>query len=513
MEKDFYTDDFEQLLKDTTEDFRMYPSRKVWHSIYNDLHPAKKWPSFAVCLLLITAILYLGINNNNTINADAENLMVSTLAGTENKESVPNVDKSSTTGDQNPDKSMLGFNSAPAGKQASHTPAGIDAATPVIEMTYPAPTASTPLPIPALALEEKDLVSPSKEKELKSQVFINITVPLPETVEISSPEKNITVLPGVEQSAISRKISSRPVSDNSSEENNPTVNVTDNAGTNPTPIVETSSPELKKTKTEDKVWMEDFAFHNKKAGNKWKTRFSTLVYLTPSVGYRILNKNNNFEPVNALLIRSSATSVDADDAISQQAALNLESGATAILDITRKLRVKAGVQFNYTNYISFAERLSHPTQTNVLLNDLGTGNTMLFPFSTSFGNQGTDNRARLNNKTAQFSIPIGADYKLAGNDKIKWYIGATIQPTYVAGGTAYLVSSDYKNYVEVPSMLRTWNLNAGFESMVSYKTKGGSVINIGPQFRYQLLSTYSKRYTYTENLYNVGVKFGITRKF
>ncbi len=390
---------------------------------------------------------------------------------------------------------------------------GIDGSTPEIDITYPATTALTEPMIPAVADEEKDMVSPSKEKELKNQVFINITVPVTEPVEISTTEKNVKAVTDEEKSVAPVEFLLQPAADNPLAENNVPGAVTDNPSTKTAPTVETSTQQLKKAKTEDKVWMEDFAFHNKKNGNKWKTRFSTLVYLTPSVGYRILNKNNNFEPVNALLIRSSATSVDADDAISQQAALNLESGATAILDITRKLRIKAGVQFNYTNYISFAERLSHPTQTNVLLNDLETGNTMLFPFSTSYGNQGSENRARLNNKTAQFSIPIGADYKLAGNDKFKWYIGATIQPTYVAGGTAYLVSSDYKHYVEVPSMLRTWNLNAGFESMVSYKTKGGSVINIGPQFRYQLLSTYSNRYTYTENLYNVGVKFGITRKF
>jgi hypothetical protein len=129
-----------------------------------------------------------------------------------------------------------------------------------------------------------------------------------------------------------------------------------------------------------------------------------------------------------------------------------------------------------------------------------------------YGNKAGENLTRLNNKTIQFSLPIGADYKLAGNDKLKWYIGATIQPTYVASGNAYLVSSDYKNYIDMPSMLRAWNLNAGFESFVSYKTSSGSYINLGPQFRYQLLSTYSNRYTYSENLYNIGIKLGIMRK-
>ena len=39
MEKEFYTDEFEQLLKEKADQFRMYPSKRVWHSIYNNLHP------------------------------------------------------------------------------------------------------------------------------------------------------------------------------------------------------------------------------------------------------------------------------------------------------------------------------------------------------------------------------------------------------------------------------------------------------------------------------------------
>ncbi len=511
MEKDFYTDDFEQLLKDTTEDFRMYPSRKVWHSIYNDLHPAKKWPSFAVCLLLITAILYVGINNNNTINADAENLMLSTLAHTETEAGDAKPFSGPVNKTKNADNSPITAAAIPAQNMDNPVSANTNPRSLNVEISYPVPAETEPLR--QAAPDETNAVSLATKQELRTETFVNTIAPQPEVAEVPITDRSRIAEPVAERSAGTVDLATAAVNDPATVHKDVAAETAGKANMNTSLAETSSSPQLKNAKTEDKVWMEDFAFHNKKSGNKWKTKFSTLVYITPSIGYRILNKNNNFEPVNALLIRSSATSVDADDAISQQAALNLESGATAILDLTRKLRVKAGVQFNYTNYLSFAERLSHPTQTNVLLNDLETGNTMLFPFSTSYGNQGSDNRARLNNKTAQFSIPIGADYKLAGNDKIKWYVGATIQPTYVAGGTAYLVSSDYKHYVEVPSMLRTWNLNAGFESIVSYKTKGGSVINIGPQFRYQLFSTYSNRYTYTENLYNVGVKFGITRKF
>ena len=72
---------------------------------------------------------------------------------------------------------------------------------------------------------------------------------------------------------------------------------------------------------------------------------------------------------------------------------------------------------------------------------------------------------------------------------------------------------DLKNYIYDASFIRKWNVNTGIETFVSYKTKGGIVINAGPQLRYQLLSTYNKSYSYTEKLYNLGIKMGVTKNF
>ena len=510
MEKDFYTDDFEQLLKDTTDDFRMYPSRKVWHSIYNDLHPARKWPSFAVCLLLITSILYVGIHNNNTINADAENLLFSALSPVDNSDKdFTHVVTSSTTEEISGVGELNSKKSATAQiNKKQHSFVNNFSGSNIIPYKIPAENiagapANIRVPEPASIIEE-----------------INETKIIPATIDPTN--VNISIQPGnIYKNENDEKVISAGNPEhqlvNPSSANNPISGfpgLTDKA--NITSVSEAeknkSIPVANTRNAQEVMWIEDYAFHNKRNSNKWKTKLSTVVYFTPSIGYRSLHKNNNFEPVNALLIRSSATTVDAEDAITQQAALNMEIGASLLADLNKNLKVKAGVQVSYNNYISYAQKLSHPTQTNVLLNDLNTGNTLLVPFSTMYANKPGENFTRLNNKTIQFSLPIGADYKLAGNENLKWYIGATIQPTYVAGGNAYLVSSDYKNYVDMPSMHRTWNMNVGFESFISYKTRSGSYINLGPQFRYQLMSTYSNRYTYTENLYNIGIKVGIMRK-
>ena len=55
-------------------------------------------------------------------------------------------------------------------------------------------------------------------------------------------------------------------------------------------------------------------------------------------------------------------------------------------------------------------------------------------------------------------------------------------------------------------------MNSTIESFVAYKSDNGLEIGLVPQFRYQLLSTYKKEYTYTEKLFNLGLKLGITRK-
>lgn len=521
MENELYTDDFEQLLKDTTNDFRMYPSRKVWHSIYNDLHPDRRWPSFAVCLLLITSILYVGINNNNAINAGAEKLLVSTLPPVANSAIEPTTLNASIL--PGVKESNLNFNEKISTNAAEINYANNSSDIQTISLNTTETNKKKPI-----NTEDKDIlisvssadIVPALIIENKSNEIIN-NIPSIITSDtknnaafiISESKKEANENIATNKSPIAGEESLMTADDKNIKEVEPDkvffIPPIIAKNTSFTPVLEQT---LKTRNTEDVVWMEDYAFHNKRNNDKWKTHLSSLIYITPSVGYRIFNKNNSFEPSNALLIRSAANTVNADESINQQAALNLEAGTAFIMDLTKRLRIKAGLQFNFTNYITYAQKLSHPTQTNVLINDLNSNSTLLVPYSALYANKPGNNFAKLNNKTVQFSIPAGADFKLAGRDKLKWYVGATIQPTYIAAGNAYLVSSDYKNYVDVPSMLRSWNLNTGIEAFVSFKTKSGSLINLGPQFRYQLLSTYKDQYTYSEKLYNIGIKLGITRK-
>ena len=106
-------------------------------------------------------------------------------------------------------------------------------------------------------------------------------------------------------------------------------------------------------------------------------------------------------------------------------------------------------------------------------------------------------------------MPIGAEMDIVGDDKVRFGVGATLQPTYVLGDRAYLLSSDYKNYALVPWLIRRWNVSTGLETFVSYST-GKMKWQVGPEMRYQLLSSFVSKYPVKENLFDFGLKVGVS---
>ena len=50
-------------------------------------------------------------------------------------------------------------------------------------------------------------------------------------------------------------------------------------------------------------------------------------------------------------------------------------------------------------------------------------------------------------------------------------MAGTLQPTYMLSDKAYLISTDYKNYAEVPRLIRHVNLNTSFETFVNYTSR------------------------------------------
>src|SRR6185437_9641136 len=57
-ESNFYSDDFEQLIRDKTEQYKMYPSENVWKGVHNSLHTKRKW-FIGSMSVLVTGILFM----------------------------------------------------------------------------------------------------------------------------------------------------------------------------------------------------------------------------------------------------------------------------------------------------------------------------------------------------------------------------------------------------------------------------------------------------------------------
>src|SRR5580704_11182441 len=57
-ENNFYSDDFEELIRGKTEQYKMYPSENVWKGVHSALHTKRKW-FIGSMSLLVTGILFM----------------------------------------------------------------------------------------------------------------------------------------------------------------------------------------------------------------------------------------------------------------------------------------------------------------------------------------------------------------------------------------------------------------------------------------------------------------------
>ncbi|MGC4101636.1 hypothetical protein [Ferruginibacter sp.] len=629
MERNFYTDNFEQLLKEKSDEFRMYPSKRVWHSIYNDLHPGRKWPSVAVSMMMVIILLLGGYWNNNATDK--------TIAAKQNIAPAGNSTASSNIIPAFNLNTAVAFNSKQSSAVATHIPGNHNdvngrsatsvmlnrPATNKITVTIPGSitdpavdgtesnnaVAGSDLPAtaPANAIAPGDPVTafiiPSSvfslqaqdNKNSSSQTTAAVTgqdkndiTYLPSTVSPAADQKfNTTSFSGINnldpavtaKAAIQNKNSNtgsvntnttpdKAVAKNTNVPNRPVnktattsaINktggvadvaagfadaqkttgsnadadkdqqATDIAGTDKNSTTATTQQKENTTDAsltsngkkimtaDDKAWIENYAFQNRSKRKKWQDRTAFNIYITPNVGYRHISNDPKYNlsaatPSNSFVFAGGG---DASSAMDHKPGLGFEMGVGLNYSLAKNLVVKGGLQVNFTSYGINAEVTNHPVQSSLMLIDPNTGFPNLHATSSSLANgsngiSGND-KITVYSTTYQLSVPLGFALKISGNNKLEWYAGATVQPSFIMGGKDYLISADRKNYIEDHSLLSKWNMNAGFETYLNYKLDAFT-LQFGPQFRYQLMSTYYRRYTVNENLYNVGIKFGILKNF
>lgn len=442
MERKFHTEDFESFLKEKADQYKLYPSDRVWSNINRSLHPRKKWPYVGMVILLVG----LGIAVDYSLfNFKSNNHNLVTNASDHNRNASNNVDNSVQPSEL--------FVPATSNNTVTHSN---DA-----RVASPANSVDQP----QNASVEKQLVLVSNPPVVLQKNITAIESNL--ASEIKTQERHEFRIP---------MLMDDPSKNNLSQQSN--------------------------TTTKKSLW----AVFPKKSKLEW------LIYISPTASYRKLSggvSDVTYFVNNAPFNTSQADASDVSKAVTQKPSFGAEVGTAIAYKLGKHFRIKAGIQFNYTRYQIRAYDYT-PEKASFGIQRIGFYADTINVIS-NYRNYDGVGSTWLQNQYLQVSIPLGFEWTILGSRKIQWNIGTSIQPTYNLTNNAYMLSTDYRHYGQDPSLVRKWNLNAGIETFISYNM-GSVTWRVGPQFRYQLFSSYQKNYPITEHLLDYGFQIGISKK-
>lgn len=475
MERDFYNEDIEQLIKQKADQYKMYPSDKVWKGIHRSIHPRRKWYWFSF-------VLFLGALSYYTIMDMIALPRNSTVANAKN----PATQSPSAQ----PEKQAVVIPFVTAGKeQSSKGPVAAKTSPTNFVETRNSDNDIVNTPAPTEFLAENNTVSAYRE----TKVIDFRTGRLKEDLVSAAPANRISRA--------------------STTENTIAPNIAEPA-TEPSAGISLKSVDALEMSEDSKRinWLQQNATYELKAARP--QRLSWQLSFSPTMNYRKLAGNQHSRMQGDVKNVPMAVDIegDPDKLVRHKPALGLEIGSHFIYAIDKTFAVKAGVQFNYSRYDISAYSSNVPELATIALNST-SGSGVIGDSITNYTNLrnfGGDAAQELRNQYFQFSVPIGIEWRLLGNNKLQLGVAGTVQPTYLLNRNTYLITTDYKNYTKEPSLLRKWNLNTSAEAFISYRT-GDLKWHVGPQFRYQLFSSYIKEYPITEHLMEFGIKIGVAK--
>lgn len=455
MERSFNNEGFEKLLRDNANQYRMYPSEKVWKGVHSALHTRRKWYALSALLLFIltgTGLSLLFINKKEAAQQNISSVAKFTLA-TVKPGSVTSAFLLKETNPQNDivtEKRGSGFLSTIVPAIPFSTP---------FEKISPAPDAFSNSLIVSEKLEYIEKIN-ADLKNRTENIFV-------ESTEIAK-ENNV----GNElASEIENKTNATEYL--TAEKNN-----------------------------EQKLIDEVSAVESLSAvipAKKKQPRVTAQIYFTPTVSYRTLTENKGYYS-NGMNLSTQVVNLKSE--VKHKPAIGFEFGIEGKYKINDRFYFKTGFQFNINRYDIRA--YSHTTEVATVTVSSGYRTDSIRSLS-NYRNKDGINANWLENYYFQASVPVGAEIILTQRKKYSLGISGTIQPTYVIGDRAYLISSDYRNYAKFPDLMRRWNISTGLETFIAYST-GKINWQAGPHLRYQHLSSFKSGYPVKENLFAVGFK-------
>lgn len=539
-ESNFYSDDFEQLLREKTEQYKMYPSEKVWKGIHGSLHTKRRWFITSMSLLITGILFFAGrellspskaelakrsaVTSHSPADpasANDENTSpLAALSGQHRRTASSNSVKRSPSGAD--DRSYKEINVRLSDPAESH-PNISDMLSQVVSLPAHPPSipliASVHTPTPAAAVTEE--ISASNAGSV-AQAGRNVNV----VNAVNAPGNTPAAGALTDRSlTISSNAPTATAMDNSKDIDLHTRIARNNAPARKTLAVtrsttgsvtgsETLVDSSGKTASANVVfndaiadqqrinWLYDYAVYNLPAAAKRGRKYFQM-YASPTVTYRSLSGGGTGS-------KTLSIPGDAKDYIDHKPSLGFEVGGMMMYRLTRNLTVKAGLQFNFSRYTVKAY-VSNPQRATADLNS--SFGYALDTVTSRANNQPVELKSQINltNDFYQLSAPIGFELRVLGNERLQLNVAATIQPSYLMNTNSYLLTTDYINYVKGPGQFRRWNLTGGVETFLSYKLHNGLRLQAGPEFRYQLLSSFNSGYPIRENLKSYGLKIGIVK--
>ena len=550
-ETNFYSDEFEQLIKEKTEQYKMYPSEKVWKGIHGSLHTKRKW-FIGSMSILVTGILFFagkelitpsthlliakrpiaatGPSEGSSSKTTAENTVHSPFATL--RPAIPSSATVSHSGQTNDDPSY-----DPSAGDQPYKGITITITNPVTSQPdlFMVLNPSTKLPAEAPALP--GIAARGTLTDGTGTRSAEVTASTAGTMTTEKGSDLSLVRNGIEGAGSGGNLSDNGSSARSlleslgarigNDTRNSRASHNGLAAVRPgqEPIIQkgeipdsageasrTSATTIAEAIDRQRInWLQDYAVYTLTAPAKGPRTWLQLT-LSPTVNYRTLS-GGDFSPPK-IIVQNVPVAVmhpgDAKNYVDHSPALGFELGGSLLYRVTRNLSIKGGLQFNFSRY-KINAYASSPQQATIALNSYYGYYLDSITSVTNIRNFGGKTQVTLNNDYYQLSAPIGFELRVLGNERLQFNVGATIQPTYLLNTNSYMLTSDYTNYTKEPSLFRRWNVNTGVEAFLTYKTSSGIRWQIGPEFRYQLLSTYNSSYPIHENLKGYGIKIGITK--
>ena len=453
MERNIHNRDFEQYVKKNADQYRMYPSEKVWKGIYSTLHTRRRWYGIGLGLLLLSAVAVTWVMVNSSAPKEQVNIV---------QNSAPKQIK--------PEQQI------------------------------------TPEQFINTTIQHNN-----QKENLFSKETLNNAEPLNNTIEIPIVQMPSSLNNDIENSVAAKTNTSKEtVPQKSVTPESLNVLITDQETDNQSDLATISTKNSPNnfipsaTSHMDKYPLTiESVLNSYKAGNLVKKdKFGLQFFFTPTVSYRKLSENNSIQTASIANNPSSFASLyGINNVVTHKPDMGVEFGLTAGFPIAKNFKLIGGLQFNISRYGIKA----YSTYGEIATVALNSGSVATW---TNYRNFSGSNTNWLQNYYFSVSAPVGAEYRLFNGNKTQFGISATLQPSYILGDRAYLLTTDYKNYVEIPWLIRRWNLNTSIETFVSYST-GKIRWQVGPQVRYQVFSSFQNKYPVKENLFDFGLKVGI----